>query len=162
MMHTKTLFGTVSTVGFIAIFAWTGVVIYSTVSHRIAQRNWSHTTGGFAQRGVYPSVMSHSILDHSGAARIIMLHKLTRPLPKTIPNRFYWVDLIAMDPVDKQLECKIAGQQVWIEPAELQVFYTVDSGAPTKIELSGTSVPFLASPQAVWNDLVQPHIDSTP
>lgn len=127
---------------------------YSTIRHNTAQRNVSHTWRDSTVTGTYPSVSSHSILDHSGTPRIVMLHKLTKPLPPSVPNAFHWVDLIAIDPGDHRLECKIAGKSVPVDPDALAVFYAIDDSLPARLTVAGGAVATFATPESAWEKLV--------
>jgi hypothetical protein len=151
----------VALAAFGGLVAWSSVVLYSVVCSDIAQRNVSHTSHGTNQPGIFPSVTSHSILDYNGTPKLVMLHKLTKPLPPAVPNCFFWVDLIAIDPHDDRLECKIDGTQVRIAPNQLQIFFAVDDGEPEKLTHYNADVALFASPDSIWNTLVQPYADKT-
>lgn len=100
----------------------------------------------------YPVVLAHTIVDRSGDARIIMLHRLTRPMPAgAVP--FQWVDLLAIDSPDRQLRCVIDGKPVRIGPA-VKVFWAVDGGPPRLLSLSNTQIVPTSPASTKWHGLV--------
>ena len=133
-----------------AIFV--GGVFTRNMLHAHAQRNVQHLNQQATSANTYPVVHSHTLLDRYGNPRIILLHKSTKS-STNVP--FYWVDLIAIDPPDRNLRCIVDGDPVEIE-SDVQVFYALDDSRPTRQSFpSNTDVPH--TPNAKWDAFTNPY-----
>ncbi|TWU15699.1 hypothetical protein [Allorhodopirellula heiligendammensis] len=134
----------------VALTAVSGLALANSWVHSEAQTKATLTIQPEIDAGVYPSIHSLTINDRRNDPKIVVLHKTTRQLAQ---QRFSWVDLIAINPPDGSLECRIDGTKVELE-RQIQVFYAVDDQKPTKVHFSqATDIPW--SPEAKWNALVR-------
>lgn len=150
-MKARTLISIVVSVAFIATLLFGIVSVWHRVIHTQRQLNVSHVSQQAANTSVFPVVHSHTLVDRDGNSKIILLHRVTGPL-KNVP--FHWVDLIAIDPPDRHLRCRVDGEQVEIE-SQPQVFYALDDLPPRSSKISSdTMIP--SAPQAKWEALIGP------
>jgi hypothetical protein len=103
----------------------------------------------------FPAVVGHTIVDRNGVARIVMLQKLTEPRHPNDPVAFHWVDLIAIDPNGKRLNCIVDGDRVRIDRG-VQIFFVTNDSSPTRFTVDEMLLDPRASPQAKWDLLVRP------
>ena len=128
-----------------------GVVFTRNFLHSWAQLSVSHVNQQRTNIVSFPVVHSHALVDRYGNPKIVLLHKSTRQSTR-VP--FYWVDLIAIDPPDRQLRCIVDGNPVEIE-SDVQVFFAIDDSKPAqRLFDSDTIVP--QTPEAKWNAFAVP------
>jgi hypothetical protein len=105
---------------------------------------------GDAQSTSYPVVLSHSILNSNGNPRIVLLHRLTKPMA-TKQSPFTWLNRLAIDPDGSTLEeLRVNGETVWVDPSQTKFFFASDD-QPPHFALGGKDcVSSLAAPDDVW------------
>ncbi|KAA5536085.1 hypothetical protein FYK55_28230 [Roseiconus nitratireducens] len=135
----------------VLLLGWSAYVVVDAARHRIANSNVSHQMRGDAQSASYPVVLSHSILNSAGEPRIVLLHRLTKPMRPANGPPFKWINRLAINPDGSKLEeLRVCGDLVWVHPSGIQFYFTTDD-QPLHFSCGDEdSVSSLASPEDLW------------